>query len=489
MTMELNELMRKWLMLVVLAGSTLGLVACKGPTSNEGLVARAGGHELTVDHVVNLLVDQENLPPQKPVVQALANLWVDYTLLASQAAQDSTFHFLDLEPLIRMQLDQQMGAQYMDSVVQVDTAISETELRNLYESQAPSARLHARHILLGYPPQATQQQRDSVRAEAEALRKRAAAGEDFASLARRYSQDEGNAQKGGDLGEFGRGELLPALENAAFALKPGEVSPVVESPFGLHIIKLESKTVPPFDSVRSQYRVRIQQQRYQQAESLYVAGLDEKAEPKIDDDAVDLVRQVASAPDTRLSGRAKGRALATFKGGKYTVGQLSEFVQAQSDQWRQSVGSATDEQIHDFLQGMVRRQLIIQKASEAGLGPSQEKVDSLVRDTRNRIKQLTDQLGLLHLDRAPGEAVAPAVDRAVNDVLDGIVTGAKDVVPLGPVVFQLRQRANVAVYDGGVGDAILRIAQVRAGRSPAPDEATPDTGRAAADTASGGGTR
>ncbi len=474
--------MRKWLMLAALAGLTTGATACGGPTSNEGLVARAGDHELTVDHVVNLLVDQESLPPQKPVVQALADLWIDYTLLASEAAKDSTFHFLDLEPLIRMQLEQQMIAQYADSAIQVDTTISETALKDLYERQAPSARLHARHILLGYPPQATQEQRDSVRAEAEALRKRAVAGEDFASLARRYSQDQGNAQKGGDLGEFSRGDLLPALENAAFALQPGEISPVVESPFGLHIIKLESKTVPPFDSVRSQYRAQLQQQRMAQAESVYVAGLEEKAQPKLADDAADLVRQVSSEPDVRLSERARSRALATYEGGSYTVGQLVQFVQTRSDQWRQSVQGATDEQIQDFLNGMVQRELMVMKARQAGLEPSQAHVDSLVQDTRTRIKELADQIGVLHLDRAPGEALAPAVDRAVNDVLDGVVTGAKDVVPLGPIVFQLRQRSHVAVYDSGVGDAILRIAQVRAGRAPSPAEANRDSTQATPDT-------
>jgi len=474
--------MRKWLMLATLSALTLSAAACgDGPTSNEGLVARAGDHELTVDHVVNLLVDQEALPPQEPVVKALADLWVDYTLFASEAAQDSTFHFLDLEPLIRMQLDQQMIGQYEDSVIQVDTAISETELHDTYERQAPSARLHARHILLGYPPQATQAQRDSVRAEAEALRKRAVAGEDFAALARRYSQDQGNAQKGGDLGEFGRGDLLPALENAAFALDPGQISPVVESPFGLHIVELESKIVPPFDSVRDQYRAQVKQRRYQQAESTYVAGLEAQASPKVSDGAADLARQVASEPGARLSSRARSRALVTYDGGRYTVGQLVQFMQSRSDQWRQAVGGATDEQIDDFLNGMVQRELMIGKARDAGLEPPQARVDSLVEDTRNRIKQLADEIGVLHLDRAPGEPVGQAVDRAVNEVLDGVVSGAKNVVPLGPIAFQLRQRANVAIYDSGVGGAMLRIAQVRAGRSASPAEGG-DTTSAAPDT-------
>lgn len=88
-------------------------------------------------------------------------------------------------------------------------------------------------------PEASQAAKDSARVEAESLLERVHAGEDFAELARIYSDDPGTASLGGDLGWFRRGRMVRAFEDAAFRLVDGEISDVVETDFGYHIIKVE----------------------------------------------------------------------------------------------------------------------------------------------------------------------------------------------------------------------------------------------------------
>jgi peptidyl-prolyl cis-trans isomerase D len=124
--------------------------------------------------------------------------------------------------------------------------------------------VRARHILIKVDPAADADAKSKARAEAEDLLKQVRAGGDFEALAKAHSKDPGSATKGGDLGFFPRGRMVPAFDAAAFALEPGQVSELVETPFGFHIIKVEEKKkggVRPFEAVREQIEKELTAER------------------------------------------------------------------------------------------------------------------------------------------------------------------------------------------------------------------------------------
>ncbi|HXZ93239.1 MAG TPA: SurA N-terminal domain-containing protein [Burkholderiales bacterium] len=151
-----------------------------------------------------------------------------------------------------------------------DQPVTDAEVQKLYDSRAGQYQVaeqrRVSHILVAVPQNATEAQREAARKKAEEilaeLRK---APKRFAELAKKYSQDPGSAQKGGDMGLISRGMTVKPFEDAAFALaKVGDLSGVVKSDYGYHIIELTGLVparVRPLADVRAQLVAEIQKQK------------------------------------------------------------------------------------------------------------------------------------------------------------------------------------------------------------------------------------
>lgn len=161
---------------------------------------------------------------------------------------------------------------------------TEAEAKRAYDENPrlfdPTERLRAAHILIALPRDPTPQQRAAARVRAEEVRGRLRAGEDFGALAARYSGDPVTAKKGGSLEPFGRGQMVRPFEEAAFALEPGQVSEVVETPHGFHLIRLIERIpgrVLPFEQVKGKILEQLVPVKRQQAIQAYVNRLWKKA--------------------------------------------------------------------------------------------------------------------------------------------------------------------------------------------------------------------
>lgn len=452
--------------------------ACE-PTSTETLVARAGDYELTVATAVEILAPRTELPNEPQVVASLADLWIDYTLLAAANLDDPTFAQVDVSELVEQQAQGEMILALQDSMIRPDTALTDAELQDLFRQEAPGIRVRARHILFGIPPQASPAEKDSVRAALGVILDRARGGEDFAELAGAHSQDRGSGARGGDLGEFARGEMVRPFEDAAFALEPGEISDVVETPFGFHIIKLEEKTVPTFDEGAGDFRFQVQARRYQQAESAYVAGLRDAANPQVVEGAGQLVKDLTQDGALDLTPRARSRALVRFDGGTVTVGDFMTFLEARPQVAQVILQSSPQVIEEELLLGLAQRQIFIRAARDAGLDRTQAFRDSLATEIRGAMAQAAEAVGVKGILVPEGMSQEDAVQATVLQLLRSIVANGREVIPLGPLGVALRENARVELFEAGVMDAVGRIAEIRGpGREPAQPGAVPDTAQA-----------
>jgi len=228
---------------------------------------------LLIPQIQQEMARQGMQPEQEMVVQASMQRVVDSKLLAQEAKRlkmqpndervKQTMAQIEKQAGGRAKLDEalaQLGMTYalleasviesdlvqvfIETTIDPQIAVSPEEVAAYYSEhpemfQQPE-QVHARHILMTAGADATEATKAAAQAKAVAARKRALAGEDFATLAIEVSEGP-SAPQGGDLGFFGRQQMVAPFANAAFALEAGGISEVVETQFGYHVIKVEEK--------------------------------------------------------------------------------------------------------------------------------------------------------------------------------------------------------------------------------------------------------
>ena len=163
---------------------------------------------------------------------------------------------------------------------QVAREFTDDEIRDYYDSQPESfvqdEQARARHILFRLPENASPEREQRVRTLAESVLEKLRGGADFAAVAAEYSEDEGTAEAGGDLGFFPRGLMMPQFEEAAFSLPVGEVSDLVRTALGIHILNVEERTEPgikPLEMARQEVIDAMLDWKAQDAVTIFVDDL------------------------------------------------------------------------------------------------------------------------------------------------------------------------------------------------------------------------
>jgi peptidyl-prolyl cis-trans isomerase C len=165
--------------------------------------------------------------------------------------------------------------------------VKDRDIQNFYDKNknkyVEAEQIRARHILIKVPQEVSPADDAKLKSKADEALNRAKKGEDFAALAKELS-DDGSKESGGDLGFFPRGRMVPGFEEAAFALQPGQMSEVVRTQFGYHIIKVEERKAGralAFDEAKEQVKEDLTREQTYERYQQYMASLRNKAKVEV----------------------------------------------------------------------------------------------------------------------------------------------------------------------------------------------------------------
>jgi hypothetical protein len=448
--------------LLAFALSATTLAACDGLkealTAHVDVVAKAGQQELSVTRLSDLMANAKlPVPVNKDVATLVArDLWVPYQLLGLAAARgDSLNDVKAIDAAASGMIENAKLGRFMESVAAKFPADSGSQAA--YEA-GKGDLFAARHILFLLPPGASPSVKDSVRKAASAVRAQVTVA-NFADLAKKHSQDN-TAQKGGDLGVFPRGMMVKPFGDAVAALKPGEISPIVETQYGYHIIQRST-----WDQAKGQYAAQASGRGRQVAESTYIAQAQAEAKVKLKGDAAQTMKAVAKDPLDHLNDKT---VLATHSGGDLTAGRLAGVLLAsqQSARMAQQIQAAPDSLVNQYVTNMAQREVLLKRADSAKVGLSPEEIANLHRDFAQVVNMTWSALGidpkaLADSAKTPAERERLAASR-VEKFLDKIMAGQAQPVPVpAPLQIVLMNKFDSKVYPAGVDRAVERATKLK----------------------------
>ena len=454
------------------------------------VIARANDQTLSVERVAGWAGSSKQVPLEALALSRLSHVWVDYALFAQALAagkdlRDSATMTAAMWPIVSQlkweRLHDRLVSQGDLTPQQVDSVYAAGQLRIF------------QHILVQVPPNSTPDVEAQKRRKAEQLLPQArSAGTRFGQLASANSDDPGSKVQGGTLGLTARGQFVPAFEDAAWQLKPGEVSAVVKSPFGFHIIRR-----PPLAEVRESFRSGVQERIAGRTDSLYLDSLAIKKKIEPVSRAPEYVR--AAMQDLEAA-RTSNRVLVDYRGGSLRVKNLVRWLSALDPQVAQSLPQASDDQIKQFLKAIAQSDLLIQQADSAKVMLTQQDWQQIRAEHDSAIMMLGSILNIspqMLRDSASSQEERTNIAMArVNDYVDRVLQGRARFFPVPPFLGEtLREKARWSVDEAGVRRAVERAQEIRTAADssrtnaprmmPAPGPAPIDTSRRAPPTPGG----
>ena len=459
--------------LAILSATAVSLAGCSNFrdafSAHADVVARAAGQELTVTRLAELLAPQKTVPLRRDVLDRIADLWVDYQLLAQAVAggdslTDTATVMMASWPAVM----QRLAYQLHNEIIVQKARQTDAQVDSAYNL---GAERWIDHILVAVRQDTTENVKAARRRVAEGYLAQLRRGTPFARLAGEKSDDRGSAGNGGSLGLVGRGVLVKSFEDAAWALQPGQTSGLVETPFGYHIIRR-----PVLADIRDSFRLRIDSVAIARLDSVFVDSLATKTGIKVRGAAPAIMRSAVT--DTRAAKRSS-RVLATDQGGALTASRFARWVQAFPSEIRQNVMQADDSTLKEFVRSIARNEVLLGMVSARKMQLSPAARDTIIQKFRADIQLLFAAVGVapesLALDTMARLSRPAATARRVDAYFAGITASPplRTFVEVPPFLADLlREKYPWNISTAGVDRALERAKELRGPEPPSSGQPT-----------------
>ncbi len=442
-------------------------------SAHADIVASAESQKFTVTKMSELL-GRSQAPLRKDVANALANIWVNYQLVGiASARKDSLTNEKDMDEALWPFISNMKAKTWYDSVAKGWAKPDSGRALAMYNSGEIMTAAHILLLTQGMNPAEKAKQLQRAKALHASL-----TTANFAEVAKKESQDKQSGQQGGMLPPFRHGEMVPEFEAGVKATKPGEISGIVESQFGYHIIRRA-----PYDEVKATLVQASSAASMAKADSAYMATLEKNAKAEVKPNIAQKVRDITVDPETNLE---EGTVLATWKGGKMTGGRLARWIQGIPPQAgiAQRIMSAPDSVIPQFVMNFVRNELILAEAEQHNIQPKAEELKALRQNFRLELVSTTTMLGmdpksLADSAKAHGVTAEVIAGQRAEAYVDGLMNQRAQYIPIAaPISHILRKKYDWEVNAAGVARALELAGKIRqradsAARGPATPSAVP----------------
>ncbi|MBD3233780.1 MAG: hypothetical protein GF315_08665 [candidate division Zixibacteria bacterium] len=306
--------------IVILIGVSAILASCGPKWQIEGrrIIAYVNEepiHYATFDSVMkDRRVSSNYSKTDMEIKKDALNDYIDEKLIEQQV--DSVYHALKTNPEFDEKVHDYLEKPVLKLMYQKEIAevveVTDEEAQQYYDENIDRYTLpeqvRASHVLIKVDADSTDSsskikaEERKAKKEAEEVYRKAKAGEDFAELAEKYSDDPGSGKRGGDLGFFGRGRMVSEFEEKAFSMEEGEISEPVKSQFGYHVIKVVEKKpeeVKPFDETRKEQIIQMEKARKErEMAQAFVDSIKESADYQFNEELLNNDEDTTWTSDT-----------------------------------------------------------------------------------------------------------------------------------------------------------------------------------------------